>query len=450
MNRLAFALVALCCACNSGPVAKDSEKASPDTKPSDTRKAGSDWPIFLGPSSNSVSTEKGILKNWPKEGLKVLWEVEMGLGYAPVVISEGRLFHFDRFGKNCRLTCRTSETGKLLWKFDYPTDYQDYYGYDPGPRCGPMVDGDRVYIHGPEGMLHCVNVADGKLIWKVDTAAKFNVLQNFFGVGSCPIVEDDLLIVQVGGSADEAPPNDHLKAKGNGSGIVAFDKKTGEVKWKSSDQLASYSSPVIKTIQGERWGFMFARGGLVAFNPKNGKVHFEFPWRAKFRESVNASNPVVVGDEVLITECYQIGGALLKVGKDKPEVIWSDEKKGREQSLACHWNTPIHVNGYVYGSSGRHEAQAELRCVDWKTGEVQWSQKRLTRSSLLLVDDHFLCMTEDGELILLEVNPKAYKEVSRWRTDLVPPCWAAPILSHGLLYIRGKDRLLCCELIPNK
>src|SRR5262249_55102080 len=161
---------------------------------------------------------------------------------------------------------------------------------------------DRVYAYGAEGVLHCLRVADGKPLWKVDTAAEFNVIQNFFGVGSTPVVEGDLLIAQVGGSPKGSNPEEFTKLKGNGSGIVAFDKYTGKIRYRISDELASYSSPVLATINGRRWCFVLARGGLVGFEPASGKVDFHFPWRADSLESVNASNPVVVGDHVFISE----------------------------------------------------------------------------------------------------------------------------------------------------
>ena len=413
-----------------------------------TRKTGSDWPTFLGPNQDGVSPETGILKAWPADGLKVVWETQMGLGYAPPVVSRGRLFHFDRVRDECVLTCRTAETGKLLWKFSYPTDYDDLYGYSPGPRACPVVDDDRVYTLGPEGMLHCVTVADGKKVWAIDTQKDFHVHQNFFGVGSVPVVEGDLLIVAVGGSPAGPRPRDLREARGNGSGIVAFDKRTGKVAYRSTDELASYASPIVRTIDGRRLGLYFARGGLIGFDPKTGKLDFRFPWRAKIEESVNASNPVVVGDKVLVTECYGPGGALVKVKPGGVEKIWTDADADRDRRLACHWNTPIHVDGYVYGSSGRHENEAELRCVELTTGKVQWSEKRLSRASLTLIDGHFLCLTETGELLLLKANPAKYDRAARWVTDLDGPCWAAPVVAQGLMYIRGKDRLVCVELIP--
>lgn len=427
-----------------------------------TRKTGDDWPKFLGPTGDSVSTEKGIIINWPAKGLRIVWQTKLGLGYSPPTISRGRIFLFDAYADpdkkvpHSRLICRESETGKELWKFEYESDYDDYFGYDNGPRCSPIVDGDRVYLHGAEGMLHCLNIETGKLLWKVNTHAEFLVLQNFFGVGSCPVIFEDLVIVPIGGSPKGTPAgvDDFLARKGNGTCLVAFDKFTGKEKYRLGNELASYSSPIITQINGKTMGLYLARGGLVGFDPKNGKELFHHPWRARMLESVNAANPLVVGDKVLISECYGVGSALLKIKNGGVEEIWSDADKGRQASLRCHWNTPIEHDGYVYGCSGRHTNEAELRCVELATGKVMWRQRGLTRSSLLMVDGHFVCICEDGNLLLLKVNPKKYEEVSRWDLGeaglLEYPAWAAPVLSHGLLYLRGKEKLLCLELIPDK
>ena len=262
------------------------------------------------------------------------------------------------------------------------------------------------------------------------------------------------MIAQIGGSPPGSPGIQSGEVKGNGCGIVAFDKRTGAVKFKITDELASYSSPVTATINGRRWGFVFARGGLVGFEPATGKVDFHYPWRARILESVNASNPVITGDQVMISECYSVGSSLLKVKPGGYDVVWSDGRK-RDQAMATHWNTPIQIDGYVYGSSGRHTAEAELRCIELASGKVQWSEPRLTRCSLLYVDGHFICLGEDGVLRLLKLDPKRYEEVAKvtLKSDdglplLKYPAWAAPILSHGLLYVRGKDRLVCLELIP--
>jgi len=425
-----------------------------------TRKAGGDWPKFLGPTGDSISTEKGILAPWPAAGLRVVWQTKLGLGYAPPTVSRGRLFHFDAYPdldkkvNLARLTCRESETGKELWKFEYKTDYDDTFGYDNGPRCTPIIDGDRVYIYGAEGMLHCLTVADGKLVWKVDTFSDYGVLQNFFGVGGSPVVEGDLLIVAVGGSPKGSDPQDFLNLKGNGSAVVAFDKLTGKEKYRVGDELAGYSTPVLATVHGKRLGMYFARGGLLGFEVATGKQTFHYPWRARSLECVNAANPVVVDDRVLISECYGIGSAFLKIKADGVEEVWSDADKGRAASLRCHWNTPVYDDGHVYACSARHTNEAELRCVELATGKVAWRQKGLTRSSLLMVDGHLVCLCEDGLLLLLKTNAKKYEEVSRWDMGeaglLEYPCWAAPVLARGLMYLRGNGKLICVELIPAK
>jgi hypothetical protein len=245
---------------------------------------------------------------------------------------------------------------------------------------------------------------------------------------------------------------------------VAFDKLTGAVKYNTAHELASYASPVLATIGGRRFCLLFARGGLVGFDPANGHVAFEFPWRAPILESVNASNPVVVGDLVFISETYGPGGALLRVQGSEAKVVWSDANRRRDKAMQAHWNTPIHHEGYLYGSSGRHTENAELRCIELATGKVMWSQPDLTRCSLLYADGHFVCLGEDGTLRLLRVDPHKYEPVAevtlaqkaaepnefgfRARQLLKYPAWAAPILSHGLLYVRGADRLVCLELIP--
>ncbi len=459
MRFLVMLLVLLAPACGpktDPPPSSEVHATPPNTAVAPAAPAadtGSDWPAFLGPAGNSTSPEKGILSPWPAQGLRVVWQKPVGSGYGAPVVSKGRLFVFDRHDTQNRLSCLNSCTGQLLWKFEYSTHYRDYYGYNNGPRCCPVVDGDRVYIYGPEGVLHCVRAEDGKALWKVDTRAEFNVVQNFFGVGSTPVVEGDLLIAQVGGSAKESDPSDFASLKGNGSGVVAFDKLTGKVRYRITDELAGYSSPVLATIGGRRWCFVLARGGLIGFEPATGKVDFHFPWRAPDLESVNASNPVVVGDQVFISETYGPGSALLKVRPGGYEVIWSDaQKRPRAKSMQCHWNTPIYHDGYLYGCSGRHTENAELRCIEWATGKVMWSKRGLTRTSLLKVDGHLICLAEDGELRLLKLNPHRYEEVSRGHTDtlLQYPSWAAPILSHGLLYVRDEQRLVCLELIPRR
>ena len=467
-----------------------------------TRSQGIDWPDFLGPRRDSRSPETGLgavaAEVAGGKPLRVVWQCELGESYCAPSVSRGRLFHFDRHGDLHRLTCRNSETGVELWKYELPASFTDMLGYNNGPRATLVVDGERVYVMSPEGLLTCVRVVDGKEVWKVDTLQQFGVVKNFFGVGSTPIVWGDLLIANIGGSPPGSKPDVYSaqgKVDGNGSGIVAFDKMTGQVRWQATDELASYASPVIADVAGKLRCFVLARGGLVMLDPTTGKVDFQFPWRATKLESVNASSPVVVDDQVFISEAYGPGAALLLVNvtpagvvsdpdatletgaasgsgaesaSETPptgraptnagepyEVVWQDEPRSRQRAMELHWNTAIHDAGHLYGSSGQHGGNAELRCIELATGAVKWQEPRLSRSSLLLVDGHFVCLSEDGSLRLLRATPEKYDPVAEITPKdaegqplLEYPAWAAPVLSHGLLYVRGANRLVCLELIP--
>ncbi len=458
-------LIALCVAsplgagCGGEPLLAPAADETPARSPAPagpTPQGGSDWPRFLGPAGDGKSPEKGILTEWGPCGPPVVWHRPLGTSYGIGSVAGGRVYQFDRYGDQARLTCLDARTGDSLWKFEYPTAYSDHLGYNNGPRASPVIDDGRVYLFGAEGMLHCVRADDGSLVWKVDTAKRFGVVQNFFGAGSTPVVEGDLLLAMIGGSPPEvqdAGRYDLDRVVGNGSGIVAFDKRTGEVKYAITDELASYSTIQLATIGRRRWGFAFARGGLVGFEPRSGRVDFHYPWRSRLRDSVNASTPVVVGDEVLISEAYGPGASLLRVRPGGYDVVWRDPPT-RDKSMQTHWNTPIHHEGYLYGSSGRHSPEAELRCVEWKTGKVMWRKRGLGWASLLYVDGHFACFTEDGVLRLVKATEKEYVEVARAVVRqtpdgpplVTPPAWAAPILAHGLLYVRGDDRLVCLRL----
>jgi outer membrane protein assembly factor BamB len=436
-----------------GPAPRD-EELPPDVG---TRKEGHDWPTFLGPDRNSVSREEGLHLAWSKSRPSIVWQVPLGTSYSAPSISRGRLFHFDRHGQENRLTCRNAETGEKLWTYDYSTDYTDMLGYNDGPRCSPVVDGNRVYIVGAEGELHCVRASDGEPFWRIDTFAEFGIVKNFFGVGSTPLVWGDLLIANIGGSPPGGPSDVYAasgRVRSNGTGIVAFDKYTGEVRYRTADELASYASPVAATIDGRPWCFAFARGGLVGFHPQTGQIDFHYPWRSKRLESVNAACPVVVGAEVFISECYGPGSSLLAIKPGAYDVVWADKSHSREKSLLSHWCTPIYVDGYLYGCSG-YQGPNNLRCISWRTGEVQWIQRGFKHASILFADGRLVILNEDGTLHIVRPNPEKYDLVVKTalRDEATPPrlrrpYWTAPVLAHGLLYVRGDGRLVCLDLQP--
>ena len=176
-----------------------------------------DWTSFLGPTHNGVSTETRLLKDWPDGGPPLVWELTKGTGYTSPAIHNSRLVYFYRQGQEEIVDCLHPETGQRYWTFRYPTSYSDRYGYNDGPRCSPVIDGNRVYTYGADGKLHCLRLETGEVVWKRHLSKEFRVSQDFFGVASTPLVEGDLLIVNLGA--------------GGGPSIVGLDKGSGKLVW---------------------------------------------------------------------------------------------------------------------------------------------------------------------------------------------------------------------------
>ena len=429
-----------------------------------TRTTGEDWPAFLGPRGDGASSERGVKPEIWKPHPPIKWTMKLGVSYGGPTIAKGRLLQFDRFGDAERLTCFNAETAAELWQAETTVEYEDLYGYNNGPRCSPIVDGDFIYTYGVSGQLICWQLVDGKKLWQKDTLSEYGVVQNFFGVASSPYVYQDKLLVMIGGSPAESRlvPKGRLdQVKPNGSAVVAFNKLTGEELYRVGDDLASYVSMTVREIESKPTGLAFLRSGLLAWDPETGKELFRFPWRAKMMESVNAALPVTRGNRVFISEAYEIGSSLLQVSGGKPKLVWQDSGVLRKLAFRAHWSTPVWVGDYLFGCSGRNQPDADFRCIRMSDGKLQWAERRHERSSVLLVDGHLVVLGEYGRLELVKVNPTKFDVVAEADLNQISdsndgqsllryPCWAAPVLSHGLLYVRGADRLVCMELIPVK
>ncbi|MDQ3812827.1 MAG: PQQ-like beta-propeller repeat protein [Armatimonadota bacterium] len=434
-------------------------------KPLATDAVTHEWRSFLGPTHNAISTETPLLKRFDKNGPPVVWEVSRGEGYASPAVVGQRVVVFHRVGDEEVVECLHAETGRRFWKHSYPTAYEDRYGFSGGPRCQPVSDGDYVYTFGAESKLHCLKLATGQVVWKRDILREFKLEQNFFGAGTTPLLEGDLLIVNVGASG--------------GPGLATFDKRTGKMVWGADDEWGqSYASPIPADVFGRRRVFVFAggeseppSGGLLCLDPTDGKIDFRFPWRADRRESVNASSPLIIGHHVYISECYGPGGALLELRADGSyRKVWSN------QTLRTHFMTAIHKDGYLYGIDGHGPGNAPLVCMELKTGKEMWRiepeweeierrgkevrKYRLSPglASLLLVDGRCLMLSEYGHLVWLDLNPQAYRELDRVRLFAAGESWSMPALSRGLLYVnqnsRGDDgtppRVICYDLRGEK
>ncbi len=450
-----------CAACGREPLATAQAPLQPAP---DQRSVGEDWPNFLGPRGDGTSTEQPLDPALWTPIPRVVWRLPLGVSYGPPTIADGRLFLFERIGDVEQLTCYESESAQPLWKWGAQVKYDDMFGYNNGPRCSPIVDGDQVYLYGVTGNLSCVDFKTGKLKWARELNQEFDVVSNFFGVASNPCVFNDLLLVMVGGSTPDTrnlPTERLMQVKSNGSAIVAFDKMTGKEVYRVGQGLASYASLVVKSIEGKPTGLAFLRDGLLAWDPASGEEFFNFPWRAEMLESVNAALPVVEENRILISEAYEVGSAWLEIKQGQPNVVWQDGGPRSRCRFRAHWSTPIAIDGYLYGCSGRNGPDTDFRCVRLSDGEVMWTDRNHDRQrcSLLQVDGYLIVLGENGLLELVKPHPDKMDVVAVADLANIPdvrtgealveyPCWAAPILSHGLLYVRGNQSLICLDLIP--
>ena len=413
-----------------------------------------DWPSFLGPTHNSVSSETRLSRQFPPP---LVWELPTGSGYASPAIVGDRLVYLHRIGDEEVVECLHPETGAIHWRLRYPTAYRDRYGYNNGPRASPVIDAATglVCTVGAEGQLNTIDLASGRVVWRRDLRVDYDVSQDFFGTSSTPLIDAGRLIVNVG-----AP---------GGPTVAAFDLATGDEVWRAGSEWgASYASPIPATVHGERRVFVFAggesqppSGGLLSIDPATGAIDFAFPWRSRTYESVNAACPVIFDNQAFITASYRAGGALITVNRDfTHDIAWTT------QEFALHYNTPIHRDGYLYGFDGRNMGDASLACVDAATGEIVWREvpewqetvvqgdreRQLlmgtARGSLLAADGQFLCLGELGHLLWMDLTPSGYREVSRAWLFAARESWNLPVLSRGLLYLTQNTRDLLTGDLP--
>ncbi len=425
-----------------------------------------DWPQLLGPRADGTSTETGLLDKWPESGPKVVWEKPVGTGYGAPSVRGNLVVLHHRVGEQEVVESFEAASGKSVWKYAYASHFIDPYGYNNGPRATPLLTTELCYTFGAEGNLVCLNLKNGKLVWQRDTAADWTIPEAFFGVGSSPILEKDLLIVMVGGQTN--------------SGVVGLDAKTGRtvwesvgqknwqgqtmfgmrgepsVNWQATEKQASYSTPVAATIHGRRQILCLMRQGLVSLNPTNGEVNFSFWFRSPVNESVNAINPVVVDDLIFISGAYyKIGSVLLRVKPDGKAV----EQVWRSTVVEAHWTTPIYERGVLYAFSGRNEPDAHFRCVELKTGTLKWDRDEswathstptpqvYGRGSFIKADGKLIVEGEGGLLGLFKLNAEKPEEICRFQVpQLHHPCWAAPVLSNKKLFLRSEERLVCLDV----
>jgi outer membrane protein assembly factor BamB len=296
-----------------------------------------------------------------------------------------------------------------------------------GPRSTPVVDGELMYTLGVTGILACWDSASGRKVWETNIITQFEAPRLFFGVSSTPIIEGDRLLVLCGGRE---------------ASIVAFDKKTGGVLWKSGTDRATYASPIVITQGDRRMAVFLTHQGVTALDPRSGERLWQYPLVDKLSES--STTPVRVGD-VIFASSVTFGGVGLKLiekdGQPASQQLWKNEQ------LTCYFSTPVAHGDQLYVVTGRLlPPSAQLHCVEAKTGKVLWTRRNVGKyhATVMMAGGRLLMLEERGDLVLIEPDPREYKELAR--AKVCGETWSHPALSDGRLYVRDAQELICVGL----
>lgn len=374
-----------------------------------------DWPQHLGPARNGFYPDADFA--WNGGGLQTAWTYSIGAGFAGPVAAGGKVYVFHRVGSFEVLEALDAKSGKAIWKAEYATGYRDDFGFDEGPRGTPCVADGRVFTYGAEGTLTGTDAATGKRIWQRAAMKEFSAPKGYFGAVCAPVVFEGRVLVGVGGKS--------------GGGIVAFDALTGKTAWQALNDEAGYSSPVVAVLNGQPRAVFFTREGLAVLDPRDGKVQGQMKWRSRSAATVNAATPLISGNQIFLTSSYGTGAILVDMSSGQPKTVWSGD-----DSMSCHYATPVLRDGFLYGYHGRQEMGAELRCVEWKTGKVKWTNDKFGSGSILLVGKRILMVRETGQIVLAEALPTGFMGVATHRA-FAGTVRANAALAGGMLFVRN-------------
>lgn len=391
---------------------------------------GADWPQFLGPNRDGVSSEKGLNWDW-KSPPQVLWKIPLGSGYSSLAIVGNRIYTTAKRGNRDIAVCLDMD-GKEVWTCDGAPTYIDKQKQGAGPRSTPVFHKDRLYCQFANGDLVCVS-ADGKRLWEAnifkDTGAASQVGEFYYwGVSQSPLVEGDLVVVQPGGN--------------KGNSVAAFHRETGKRIWMAGDDPLGYASPIAITAAGRRALIVPTGRSVLGIDPAGGAVLFRYAFGNEF--NATGATPVWRDDALFVSAAYGAGSAVLELvpGPDKWEVR---ERWKNKKSLQNLFATSIVQDGHIYGSHGDLSA-FQLRCLDVKTGKIVWEERATERYSLLAADGHLLFWGERGNLTALKATPSAYTVVGELPKLLTYKSWAMPALAGGRLFVRDEKHVLCLDL----
>lgn len=417
-----------------------------------------DWPGWLGASRDGVYRETGIVESIPDSGLPVKWRTAIAGGYAGPAVADGKVFVFDyqqesgelvndpnaraKLGGAERLQALDVHSGEKIWEYSYRRDYE--ISYPAGPRATPTIDDGKVFLLGAEGDLTCLSAADGTLIWHRNLPSDFDAEVPTWGFAAHPLIDGELLYTMVGGK---------------GQGVVAFEKSTGQVRWKSLDAQAGYCAPRIIHSGGRRQLIVFHPEAVVALDPASGDEFWNIPIKPSYEMSI--AQPMVEGDRMYVsaihTEAVMIG-----LGADAPTAteLWRGEAKN---AVHCNNAPPMFVDGVIYGADC---LQGSLIAVDATNGDRLWEtfqatqpeEKRFIKHGTAFITrigqtDRYLVMSENGDLILAALTAKGFDELGRMHvvepTNEAfgrPVVWSHPAYAGKTAFIRNDKEIVAIDL----
>ena len=398
-----------------------------------------DWHQWRGVDRIGVWTETGVVETLP-DRLVVKWRAPVNSGYSGPAVADGRVFVTDwaedpesrTMDGTERVIALDERTGTVQWTRGWPTSYRMLQvSYANGPRATPTIDGDRVYVVGATGILVCLNVDTGAVIWRKDYVEDYGTSVPTWGVSSAPLVDGDRLIALVGGDP--------------GALVTAFDKYTGEELWRALDVVGEmgYAQPVIFEAGGVRQLIIWHPAALASLDPETGNVYWEQPWEVGVGATV--PTPVKSGNYLLVSQ-FSYGSMMMRLHTDRPDATLLWKGQGRSElpnetdGLHSMITTPVIAGDYIYGVG----SYGELRGLDARTGARMWMSREMTPqarwSTAFIVrhDDRYFVNTEEGLLIIAQFTPTGYVEISR--TKLIDATGRSDRIGEIDRYLRESGR----------
>ncbi len=405
-----------------------------------------DWPQWRGPERDGVWRESGLVDKFAGPEVPIVWRAPIASGYSGPTVYQGRVYVTDRLvepKQQERVHCFDAATGKPVWSHVYDCAYERV-GYEAGPRASVSCDNGFAYALGTMGHLHCFEAATGKIVWQHDLDKEYKIQMPIWGISASPLVEGDLLIVQVGGE---------------NACLAAFDKRTGAERWKALDDRASYAAPIIVEQAGKQVLVCMTGDNVVGLNPQTGAVYWTQPFPPQ-NMPIGISTPVVSGNRVFVTSFYD-GSLMIGLDGAKTEAttLWRRKGFSEKKTDALHSiiATPLFLGDYVYGV----DSYGELRCLDAKDGERLWENTtavptaRWSNIHMTVNGDRVWMFNERGDLIIARLSPKGYEEISRAKlleptTDQLRQrggvCWSHPAYAGRHVFARNDKELVCGNL----